>query len=269
MDILTAEKFDSALKQIGIVPGDTLFIHSDLRMFKVAEEDICKFYYSCLNRILGIKGTLAVPAYFYEYARFGETFDVDHSPVSINLGSFSRYIASRPERVRSCNPLQSIAAVGGKAQELCGSLSLSGYGVTSPWHKLREMKGKILFLGVTLQPMTYVHYIEQQYGVPHLYFKAYSHPIFKDGKQLNGKPVSAVRYLDYHIEYDLSRFEQHLMTKGIIKKSDLPIFAVDAEAVFQEGIKCLDKDVYFFLKHPPKFVPGKIPTDGHTGPLQK
>jgi aminoglycoside 3-N-acetyltransferase len=273
MERITKPLLTKALKDLGLTLGDTVLVHSDLRLFGKPEhcesrEEILRFYLSAIQEIIGTEGTLAVPAYFYEYARYGIPFDVDSSPVSLSLGSFSSYICRLPGRIRSCNPLQSIASIGGRAQELSGSLSLSGYGVCSPWHHLRMMGGKMLFLGVSMQPMTYVHYIEQQYGVPHLYLKIYPQTVIKNGKPLIGNPVSAVRYLDYGIEYDISPFEQ------ILKSSEKALFTtigkgmlslVDASIAYDEGIRQLDKNIFFFLKKPPDFIPGRIPFDGITG----
>jgi aminoglycoside 3-N-acetyltransferase len=211
-----------------------------------------------------------VPAYFYEYARQGISFDVEMSPVSLSLGAFSRYIATLPGRARSCNPLQSLAAIGGQAAKLIGGESLSGYGVTSPWHRLKSMDGKMVFLGVTLQPMTFVHYIEQQYGVPHLYCKIYSTPVLRNGVALEGAPISAVRYLEFEVEYDLAPFEHLLQQQGklsSVKVGSGVIHCVTARDAYETGIACLDKNPYFFLKKPPRFVRGKIPCDGFTGRL--
>ncbi len=274
MNALTEHELLQALSKIGISSGDILLVHSDLRGFRIPAQtktrnDILQFYYDTFEKILGKEGTLAVPAYFYEYARFGLPFDVDKSPVSDPLGSFSQWFINLPQRVRSCNPLQSIAAVGKHAHELSGSNSLSGYGVTSPWHKLRKLKGKIVFLGAPVQSMTYVHYVEQHYGVPHLYFKIYPYPVIKKGKELSTHTISAVRYLDYAITYDLAAYKQQLEKEGVLHThhvQGVPISAVDAEAAYQIGISQLDQNPYFFLKQPPQFIPGKIPTDGITGP---
>ena len=223
---ISNEDFWEALRNLGLKEGDIVFLHSDLRVFGFPESttsrvEVLQFYFDGFRKVIGKSGTLAVPAYFYEYARYGEPFDVDRSPVSAPLGVFSSFIVSMPGRVRSCNPLQSVAAIGGRAEELCGGNSVSGYGATSPWHKLRLMKGKIVFLGVSIQPMTYVHYIEQQFGVPHLYFKVYPYPIIKSGKPLAGYPISAVRYLEFGIEYDLLPFQNELNKRGVLK-SEIP-----------------------------------------------
>lgn len=270
---ITQQDLRASLTQSGLKEGDSVLVHSDLRVFGMPKdatnrEDILKFYYQGFKDILGIQGTLAVPAYFYEYARYGEPFDTETSPVSASLGVFSSYVTSLPHRIRSCNPLQSIAAIGVHAEFLCGSNSLSGYGVTAPWHRLRELKGKMLFLGTTIQPMTFVHYIEQQYGVPHLYFKIYPYPVTRNGQPIQGRPISAVRFLDYGIEYDLKAFQAELEKKGVLRTAALGrsrLLVVDAEAAFLTGIEMLDKNPYAFLKKAPEFVPGKIPTDGVTG----
>lgn len=270
MKPITEKQLLDAFERIGLQHGDTVLVHSDLRVFGMpdhlqAREEILRFYQEAFQKTLGEEGTLAVPAYYYEYARFGKDFDVDHSPVSMELGSFSQWINEQPNRIRSCNPLQSIAAIGKRAHELCGSESLSGYGVSSPWNRLRIMNGKILFLGAPFQSMTFVHYIEQHYGVPHLYFKIYPYPVIKSGKPMTGHPISAVRYLDYSVQYELARFQKRLEKAGALRSYEINgsnLLVVNAEDAFQIGISCLDKDPNYFLKHPPKFVEGKIPIDG-------
>lgn len=259
-----------ALHNLGLREGDLVFVHSDLRSFGIpaeakTTEDILLFYYEGFKAVLGATGTLAVPAYFYEFARYGEPFDTETSPVSKSLGVFSSYINALPGRVRSLSPLQSFAAIGMKAQELCGGNSLTGYGILSPWHQLRMLGGKIVFLGTTMQPMTYVHHIEQQYGVPHLYTKIYPYPLLRGGIPIPGQAISTVRFLDYAIEYDLLPFQAEMGKRGLLQVSSLgkaTLYAVDAEETFQLGIDLLKQNPYCFLKRPPAFVCGKIPLDG-------
>jgi aminoglycoside 3-N-acetyltransferase len=275
--LLKKEVLMEALHAIGILEGDLLFIHSDLRVSGIppqarTREEILKFYYDTLAEVVGKTGTLAVPAYYYEYARYGDAFDVDTSPVSMPLGVFCSYFNSLPGRRRSLNPLTSVAAIGAKADALCGGDSMAGYGVASPWHRLRELGGKLLFLGTSLQPMTFVHHIEQQYGVPHLYTKIYPYPVLRNGAPVPGNPISVVRYLDYKIEYDLSFFQKELEKRRPLKTHALgggSVHLVTAEDAFQTGVELLKRNPYSFLKQPPEFVAGKIPTDGITGPLKE
>lgn len=267
--MITRTQLIDALLSLGLSAGDCVLVHSDLRGFGLPEnqtsrEEILAFYEEAIRSVIGKGGTLAVPAYFYEYARYGQPFDVNNSPVSASLGSFSQWITSLSGAIRSCNPLQSIAATGKRAGEISGGNSLSGYGVESPWHRLRKLGGKILFLGAPIQSMTFVHYIEQQIGVPHLYFKIFPYPVIKDGKELPGHPVSAVRYLDYAIHYNLAAYQQKLSDEGFLRSHllhSIPLYAINAEDAFRIGIRELSCNPYFFLRHPPHFAPGNVPID--------
>lgn len=268
MQPITDQDLNEALRKVKISPGSMIFVHSDLRSFGFPEGvkdrgQLLNFYYRGLMRALTPEGTLAVPAYFYEYARFKKPFDVERSPVSKSLGVFSEFVNSIPGRVRSYNPLQSFAAVGAKAQELCGN-SFAGYGISSPWERLYKEGGSLVFIGTTIQPMTFIHHVEQIFGVPHLYTKIYPYPVFKEGKALEGHPVSAVRYLEYGILYDLLPFQKILEENGVLNRSSLgqgEILSVAAKDVVEFGISCLNKNPYFFLKNPPHFINGKIPCD--------
>lgn len=271
--MLTQNEFIQTFKRLGVQEGDLLLVHSDLMLLGLPEkarsrQDILEFYLESFQRIIGENGTLSVPAFFYEYARNGEPFDTRHSPVSKSLGAFSAYIGTLPQTIRSGNPLQSIASIGKLAHHISGGNSLCGYGVNSPWDRIRKNNGKIVFVGIGLEVMTYVHHIEQAVGVPHMYWKLYTYPVMRNGEVIPGHPVSAVRYLNYEIEYNLKPFENHLLHKGIAKSLPLgkgKIIVVDAEEAYQEGIRLLEKDIYVFLKHPPKFIPGQIPYDGIPG----
>lgn len=271
--MLTQDTLINGLRQLGINAGDLLLVHSDLMLLGTPEkahsrEEILSFYLEAFQKVLGPTGTLSVPAFFYEYARHGKPFDTKHSPVSKSLGAFSAFICTLPQTIRSGNPLQSIASMGKLAEKISGGDSLSGYGVNSPWHRIRKNKGKIVFIGIGLEVMTYVHYIEQAVGVPHMYWKLYTYPVLRDRKPIPGHPVSAVRYLNYEIEYNLKPFENLLLQKGAAKSLQVGkgnIIVVDAEDAYQEGIKLLEKNIYTFLKNPPKFIPGQIPYDGIPG----
>lgn len=270
MQTLTREELEEALRTLGIANGDLILVHSDLMTLGIPEgiesrNEILKFYLDVFRDVLGPEGTLSVPAYFYEYARYGIPFDTKTSPVSKSLGAFSAYIAALPDAVRSCNPIQSIASTGFKAREISGGLSLNGYGVTSPWHRLRKKGCKMIFLGVDMQSMTFVHYIEQLVGVPHLYFKVFDSPVTKDEAVVSGSPVSAVRYLNFGIEYDLKPFQELLFKRKLarsVKVGRGEILIVTAEDAYRTGVECLEKEMYFFLKQPPKFIGGQIPRDG-------
>ena len=110
--------------------------------------------YETFKEVLGSEGTLCVPAYFYEYARFGIPFDTALSPVSKELGVFAKYIHSLPISKRSCNPLAAVAAVGKNAEYICAPHSRHNYGAESAFDKLYKLDAKIILLGTNMFSVT-------------------------------------------------------------------------------------------------------------------
>ncbi len=114
-----------ALARTGVKTSDIVLFHSSLSSLGTVEKKdvpkLCEALFNGLMELLGPNGTLLVPAYFYEYARFGIPFDVKLSPVSKNLGVFAAYVTGRKDAIRSKNPTTCMAAVGAKAEYLCAN----------------------------------------------------------------------------------------------------------------------------------------------------
>jgi aminoglycoside 3-N-acetyltransferase len=167
------------------------------------------------------------------------------------------------------NPLVGLLAKGAKAGSVCEHGSAYGYGPNTPWDRLVALDGKMLFWGVDLRNMTFVHHVEQLVGVPHLYHKVYATPVLVDGKAVDLPVVTSVRYLDFNIAYNFKRLSDDLAAAGVLRSFREPPFqahAVECRAVLSHLERVLAKDPYYLLAAPPQFVPGRIPIDGPTGP---
>lgn len=272
MDYITKLSLIDALKNIGIQSGDTVMVHSDIAAFGTTEnfskKEVLKLFYDTFMEILENNGTLCTPAYFYEYARYGIPFDIALSPVSKELGVFSKYINSLPERKRSCNPLTSVCAVGKNADYICEWVNRHAYGENSAFDRLYKLNAKIISLGV-YGVVTIHHLAEYQAGVPYLYNKIYNIPILNNGKIIFENSIGFVRYLDYDIEYsgqvDSNFAKQTWLKEPFVKKTTYlssEIYTVnvqDSIAYFKEK---LYSNPYFLLTHIPNFTLGKVPNDG-------
>jgi len=78
--------------------------------------------------------------------------------------------------------------------------------------------------------------------------------------------VSYLSREDVNLTDELERTEEQ--GKGALEGellNHIPLFLVDAEEAYQEGVLGLEKSPWFFLKQPPAFIEGKIPLDGATG----
>ncbi|MEM9544006.1 MAG: AAC(3) family N-acetyltransferase, partial [Cyanobacteria bacterium P01_E01_bin.42] len=224
------------------------------------------------QEVLQEEGTLAVYTAFGDYGRYGTPFILEESPS--RLGAFSEYIRNHPNSIRSLHPIASITALGKRAQEIIGKYHYDGFGYDSPWGKLHRINAKIMTLGLSNYANTglsFIHYIEQLYGVPYTYKKIFTTPIYAKGKRVSGLFTMSVRYLkNYRIEYSGNlHFRDYLVEVGAAKQIPLGrdgLFLSSCNLMIDKAIECLRKNRYYFLKHPPQFKQGEIPMDGITGP---
>ncbi len=266
----------SALDMVGVKRDRVLHIHSSLfslgGMTDVELPKLPAEIYRALREVVGTNGTISVPAAFEDYARFGKPYDCQRSPVDRAQGVLSDYVVSLPEMLRTYCPMSAVAAVGPLGADIAHRWSASAYGTGSAWEGLLEHDAQICFLGLPPRlAFTFVMLIQYRFGVPYLYNKLYPTEIFEAGRKIDLPVTAAVRFLDrrFKIAEDCSRFERHLEDLGLIRSQTIGrgrVFLLpSAKKVFEEGSRMLGKDLYYFLKQPPAFVPGEIPTDGPTG----
>ena len=277
----TLDRFASILAALSVRAGDTLLVHSDLRDLVrladsrelAAEQDPRAFLLETLDSVLttavGAGGTICVLGTYSDYARFGKPFNLEQSPPDAQYGAYNRYIFDQKTACRSLNPLVGFLAKGANADSICAHSSACGYGPNTPWDRLVALDGKMLFWGVDLRNMTFVHHVEQLVGVPHLYHKIYSTPVIADGRPVELPVVTSVRYLDFNIVYNFKRLSDDLAAAGLlqsVREGPFQAHAVGCRAVLAHLVAALSHDPYYLLAAPPQFVPGRVPIDGPTGP---
>ena len=278
---MTLDRFASILAALSIRAGDTLLVHSDLRDLVrladsrelAAEHDprafLLETFDSALTAAVGAGGTICVLGTYSDYARFGKPFDLEQSPPDPQYGAYNRYVFDQKKALRSLNPLAGFLAKGANAESICEHGSACGYGPHTPWDRLVSLDGKILFWGVDLRNMTFVHHVEQLVGVPHLYHKIYSTPVIAHGQPVDLPVVTSVRYLDFNIVYNFKRLSDDLAAAGLlqsVREAPFQAHAVGCRAVLAHLVAALTRDPYYLLAAPPQFVPGRVPIDGPTGP---
>ena len=141
------KELEKSLSKLKIKKGDTLYIHSNLNSLfkdcKVSLRDSVEILYSCLKKILGSKGTIVVPAYYYEYGFNDKAFDLYNSPISPELGIFPKFMLAQKRSQRSLNPITSVVANGYNSKKICNMNTCSGYGIDSPFDILTNLNAKI------------------------------------------------------------------------------------------------------------------------------
>ena len=264
MHAITENEFKIALAEVGISNGQIIMVHSDLTRIgwvsnAKSRSDILDFYFKSLLRQVGPEGTLVVLTCTESFARDNVPFNYEQSPSE--QGVLSEFIRNKKGSIRSMHPLFSVAAYGAKSQRICGTgICNTAFGYGSPFQKLYEMDAQILCIGVDLLSITFVHHVEQMYGVPYGYTKEWDNKVYRGGKISNERFFAFVRYLDSDINYNFSKMQNLLLENGLAKKSPLglgSIWSVSARDIFNIGIEQLRKDPFFFLDRVPRKQPWK------------
>ena len=255
------------LSKIGVKKNSTILIHTGLNYFgelpNIKNEDLPKFIFNSLSKYFSKKSTILFPAYFYEFARKGDVFDINKSPPSKSLGAMSQYIFKNKKFYRSKHPLTSLIGMGKKAKYICKKSNLSDYGYNSAWSKLVEENAQILFFGVPLSKAnTFIHFIEFQIGVPHMYVKKFTNIVKEKNKIISKEIFGYVRYLNSNVNVNQLNLEKDLKKKKILKTIKFGngnLSVINVKDLLEFGLKKLLANPYYFLESKPKFKKGLVP----------
>ena len=196
--------------EIGIRPGDSLLVHSSLSKIGFVENGAVDVVDSLLE-IISDEGDLLMPSSAngllqIDFVKKDEVFDVKNTP-SV-LGSITENFRKRDGVRRSLNYLEPVCAYGKNARYLTEGHfgEVSPYTKRSPFHRLTELNGKILYLGVDLDNAgTSLHVLEDsvdfhfpvyassdfrvkikdEKGVVHTVFTKAHNPVFSKKRKCN------------------------------------------------------------------------------------
>jgi aminoglycoside 3-N-acetyltransferase len=155
----------NAVRRVGVASGDTLLVHSSydhFGRFTGKPSDVL----AVLQTAVGPSGTLMVPTLPFngpavDYVAQPRVFDVARTPSQ--MGLLTELFRRMPGVVRSVHPTHSVALWGAGARDLAaghaGATTPCGAG--SPYVRLLDRDGKILFLGCDIEVMTFFHAVEE------------------------------------------------------------------------------------------------------------
>jgi len=152
------------LNEMGIGSGDTLLVHTaygPLLGFQGSPSALIDTFLEAV----GTTGNLLMVSLPYlsstsEYLKATKVFDVRTTPSK--MGLVSETFRRRPGVLRSLHPTHPVLACGPRADWIVSGHENCLYpcGRGSPYEKLFELNGKVLFHGVTEFHFTFHHYLE-------------------------------------------------------------------------------------------------------------
>ena len=220
----------AAIKEVGVVDGDIVLVHSDIVRLGIPEEYYYKrihigtIIYNAIKECIGDSGTIIVPTFSYSFCGMGEDFSINETPSKV--GSFSEDIRKHPSALRNNDPIFSFAAIGKKSEiiKFTGNNSFSP--TSSAFKNFYDSNIKILLLGVNLHYFTGVHFGEQRISSKYRYDKIFSGRIIeKNGDVQKIRWIYPVRVNIKNTYPNLILLHEDCLKNGSIKKaSNLPIY---------------------------------------------
>lgn len=155
----------SALRRLGVEPGQVIMVHSSFDQFEGFEgkpSDII----DALQEIVGPTGTVMMPTIPFTgsaltYVKSGTVFDVRRTPSK--MGLVTEIFRRSANVVRSVHPTHAVAAWGARAEQMTAShgSATTPCGLGSPFAQLLDHNGKTLLLGTGIGAMTFYHTCEE------------------------------------------------------------------------------------------------------------
>ncbi|WP_340005823.1 AAC(3) family N-acetyltransferase [Paenibacillus sp. FSL K6-0276] len=216
MKKFTNEDFLQALQAANVYSGDMVFVHSSLfqlgRMEGCQPQEIPAQLLRLLLDYLGSEGTIVVPTFNFGFIQ-GLTYNRQQTS-SEGMGVFSEVVRLLPEGLRSCHPLQSIAAVGRLAETITTPDTSSSFDANGAFGLMLGLGAKVLLLGAPIQAASLVHYVEERLEVPYRQWKIVSGNYVDNGEEMKRTYKFFARDLELDPRLNLEPIETWLTERN-------------------------------------------------------
>ena len=156
------------LTRLGIRETDTLLVHSSLKAVGEVEGRGEAVLDALIGHLVPSGGLLVFPALTYHLNAANPEFSVLETPGIV--GTLPELFRHRPGAIRSWHPTHSVAAMGRDAASFTAGHHHfdTPCARTSPWGRLLDRRAKILFIGTGIGCNTFLHGVEEWFGVPEM-----------------------------------------------------------------------------------------------------
>jgi aminoglycoside 3-N-acetyltransferase len=243
---VSKEDIKAGLRKLGLKRGDTVGVHSSLSSFGRVEGEADAVIDALLETV-GEQGNVVMPTHSANLSEDRRTpemiamgvswllkilpYEPEKTPVT--TGIIPETFRKRKGVVRGLHPSHSIATSGPKAQEL-----------SEGWHKVLELDGYILLIGVGLDRCTAMHLAEKRVHFPDHILKKITPPKWFVEKYPEGKWE-----WDFGSYPDFAKLTQPCLERGImktVKVGDATLKLVKLRQLIDLYVEYLEKDPDLF-----------------------
>ena len=244
------ESLTAAFRSMGMEQGSTWMVHSSLGAIGYVEGGAETVVKALLNAV-GPEGHLLMPSspiagLQLDFARGKREVDLRTIPSA--MGSISEVFRCQSGVLRSAHPTEPVLAIGPNAEWLTeGHLGQkTPYNAYSPYRRMMELNGYILYLGVTLDNAgTHLHTLEDALDFP---YPIYAPELFPFQLTDVQGGVHQVKTRVHNPEWSKKRRCDELLPlfdgQGVLRRAQLgkaECLLLNAQAMFECMIKAFEE----------------------------
>ncbi|MHB9108028.1 MAG: AAC(3) family N-acetyltransferase [Armatimonadota bacterium] len=159
---VTKSMLCTALRDLGIVPGDAVVVHSSLKSFGQVDGGPAAIA-ETVTEVVGTDGLVTMPVYAQSEDEHGDLLRVPEPAARVSTGIIPATFGRLPGVRLATHPLYAFGFFGRDAEELQRKTErlLLPYGPDQPLNCLYPRRGKIVQLGVDDVTNTSIHVAEE------------------------------------------------------------------------------------------------------------
>lgn len=194
----------NVLERLEVKKGDILYISSDIKTLlftmsmdygirdKKSRNEMLNSLVDVFQETVGEEGTVLFPVFSWDWCR-GNGFDLLHTKGEV--GTLSNWVLeNRKDFVRTKHPIYSFMVWGKDTGRLTGMDNQDAWSHSSPFYYLQTHHAKQLLFNIeAYQGLTFVHYLEQEAGVP------YRHPKYFFGEYVDADGTKETRMYSMYV----------------------------------------------------------------------
>ncbi|HOJ12760.1 MAG TPA: AAC(3) family N-acetyltransferase [Clostridiales bacterium] len=241
----------NGLKRLNLPENPILLVHSSMKSFGYVEggpETVIK----ALIDTCGNKGTLVMPTLTFASINEAEPF-FDASETPSGTGLITEVFRKMPDARRSLHLFSSAAALGEKAEYITSYHDDTPCGPGTPYQKIIELEGYVLFIGAGFGSNTLFHVAEEYVNPPYMRYKTIKNAkindlegntYFRDIRRYDCYQTGIIRRLDRMKDI----FEnENVLTRTVIGNSNITL--IRAEDNFRISCNLLGNNYRYILEN--------------------
>ena len=244
-------KIKEDLSLLGIKTGDDILVHSSFKSLGGVEGGI-ETVIEALLSVVGDNGTLLFPTLSFSTVNpeppiNNPVFDVRNTPSCV--GAMSNVFMGFDGVERSMHPTHSVAVLGARQKEYIETHGLDNepVGINSPFFKLGQFGGKVLFMGCSTKSNTSMHGVEEYAKAPYVLSETTKRYVLIDkygNRTEKDYYYHYIRQNGYVQRYD--RLENIVnFCRGNILEAECAV--VQCSEMWKAGAEKIKNDPYYFV----------------------